>query len=493
MLSLILPLLPLISAASHPGLRTSLHESSLQTFLSSYIPQLLGSIQAEGMGSFSFPLNLLVARVTLNVTHTNFAMLEVNMQETCLEMDYENQTIWLKIRGLSMDLESDFKYHTLATGWTDGKFYLYMEDASLTIPMTIGVDEEGKLDCKIETIEQSFLDMEYQFSTDSYLMDILAFLGSIPPFNYVDTLITNLLFAKSISTLGTQMHKFLQEMPYETTIGPMSVDYHFYEFNITKDSYLEAAINGTVYPTGSKAAVPYSPPEEEDWLTSKEFRLQISQYTLDSMAWAVYLTNFFRVNVTANMLPKSVPFALSTTGLAMLIPQLIKQYGPNKPVELRCQASQQPLLTVSSLLDASLYGLCDVVVHTNTTAEALAMTLQLQIDTQVNFTLFSSSKASYIIGALNTTATQLSQFAYTVSNIGPVDLSSLKVAFSTLIKLAAGIVNAKYLSQGVALPLPAGVLLSNASAVAEASSIIELAAQPSFNLMAQRLIDELYT
>lgn len=492
MLSIFLPLLPLLAASIHPGLRTSLHESSMQNFIASYIPQLFASIQARGLGPVSFPLNLLVAQVTVNVTHTTFAELQVNMQETALEMDVDNQTIWLKIRGLDIDLESEFKYHTLATGWTDGKFYLYMEGASLTIPVTIGVDANGKLDCKIAPIEQSFLDMEYQFSTDSYLMDILAFLGSIPPFNYVDTLITNLLFAKTLATLGTQMHQFLQEMPYQAAIGPMSVDYHFYEFNITKDSYLVAAINGTVYPTETAAEVPYTPPEAENWLTEQEFRLQISQYTMDSLAWAIYMSGFLQANVTANMLPVSVPFSLSTTGLGMLLPQLIKTYGPNKPVELRCQASQLPVLTVASLLDASIYGLCDVVVHRNSTSEALAMTLQLQVDTQASFTLYSSSKAAYLIGALNTTATQLSQFAYTVSNIGPVDLSSLKIAFSTLIKLAAGIVNGSYLSQGVVLPLPAGVLLSNPTAQAETETI-ELAAQPSFTLLVQRLINEFYT
>ena len=272
----------------------------------------------------------------------------------------------------------------------------------------------------------------------------------------------------------------------------MSVDYHFYKFNITKDSYLEAAINGTIYPTGTTVAVPYTPPETDSWLTEKEFRLQISQYTMDSLAWAVYESGFLQVNVTVSMLPTSVPFALSTTGLAMLLPQLIKTYGPKKPVELRCQASQLPLLTVASLLDASLYGLCDVVVHVNSSTEALAMTLQLQIDTQANFSLYSSSKASYVIGAFNTSATQLSQFAYTVTNIGPVDLSSLKIAFSTLIKLAAGVVNARYFSQGVVLPLPAGVLLSNPSAQAEATTI-ELAAQPSFTLLVQRLVNELFT
>ena len=492
MLSLFLPLLPLLAASTNPGLRTSIHESSLQNFVAAYIPQLLASVQVHGLGPVSFPLNLYIAHLTFNVTHTTFAELQVNMQETALEMDADNQTIWLKIRGLDMDLESDFKYHTLATGWTDGKFYLYMEGASLTIPVTIGVDAEGKLDCKIAPIEQNFLDMEYQFSTDSYLMDILAFLGSVPPFNYVDTLITNLLFAKSLSTLGTQMHQFLQTLPYQAAIGPMSVDYHFYKFNITKDSYLEAAINGTIYPTGTTVAVPYTPPETESWLTEKEFRLQISQYTMDSLAWAVYESGFLQVNVTVSMLPTSVPFALSTTGLAMLLPQLIKTYGPKKPVELRCQASQLPLLTVASLLDASLYGLCDVVVHVNSSTEALAMTLQLQIDTQANFSLYSSSKASYVIGAFNTSATQLSQFAYTVTNIGPVDLSSLKIAFSTLIKLAAGVVNARYFSQGVVLPLPAGVLLSNPSAQAEATTI-ELAAQPSFTLLVQRLVNELFT
>lgn len=485
MLPLFLGLLSLVSASIHPGLRTSLHESSLQDFISSFVPSYLSQVLTTGLGPISFPLSLLVATVTVNVTHTQFAELQV--ASTTLEMDPANQTIWLKIRGLDMDFESSFLYHTKISGWTEGKFYLYMEGASLTIPLSVGIDEEGKLDCKISTIEESFLDMEYQFNTDSYLMDILSFLGSIPPFNYVDTLITNLLFAKSISEFGTKMNKVLQSMAYTAEIGPMMVDYHFSEFNITEDLYLEAAINGTVYPKNSNVSVPYAAPEAGEWLSDEQFRMQISQYTMDTFAWAAYLSGFMQVNVTPSMVPASVPFSLSTSGLAMVFPGLVKKYGPNKAVEFQCQASKQPSITVSAMLDIALYGQCNAMVQVNKTSKQLAFTLLFEVDTVANFTLYSSSKASYLIGGLNTTATNLTQLSYTASNIGPINVSTLQLALSSLVKLAAAVATTQYLSQGIALPIPAGVMLNNTKSLTSTETI-ELAAQTSFHYLIDYLL-----
>ncbi|XP_076122178.1 bactericidal permeability-increasing protein [Alosa pseudoharengus] len=142
----------------------------------------------------------------------------------------------------------------------------------------------------------------------------------------------------------------------EGILAAMHVDYHvdpslifsvpLTNAPVVKTSGIEVDLKGVFYSETHPKEPPF-PPEvfQLPWKADYMISLGISQYSLNTYAYACLTAGLFQINVTDSMIPPSSPIRLNTSSFGILIPQLPKMF-PNMLMELQVFADETPAVSL---------------------------------------------------------------------------------------------------------------------------------------------------
>ena len=69
-------------------------------------------------------------------------------------------------------------------------------------------------------------------------------------------------------------------------------------------------------------------------------QLFATEYTLDTLSYTVW--KLYDLNITIAHLPDVFPFQLTTTSMAVVLPQLLLKWGPKRPVVVSLNVTEAP-------------------------------------------------------------------------------------------------------------------------------------------------------
>ncbi|XP_066499869.1 bactericidal permeability-increasing protein-like [Hoplias malabaricus] len=445
---IVLFLMPLThSHAQYPAVQTVMSQKGLngvtqwitgwlQNNISTILlPEVRGNVDI-GIGSVSYVLHdMTIKRCDLPETSVVFS---------------EGTGISLKLYGLTISISGlwNTQFGIIHDG---GSFELSVYSISLVTMLELGSDEErltiSTVSCSAllggvqvnfhgggSFIIQPFIDMFSKRITEEIRQKIC------PPFE------------QGIEAL----EKHLAVMPDAVNVDPyIYMNISLTDSPLVKSSGLGLSVKGEFYSITSPSEPPFSSehfelPWQEDYMVT----VGISEFCMNSAAYAYYCAGVLSIHITEDMLPKISPIHLNTSQFGLLIPQLPKLY-PDLPMELELYASKTPLFTFKESV-ISVYVLASVKAFAIKT-DSVAVPL-FRLDMESSFSGKAYTETQLLKGALemNNFTMELGSTEIGEFQTGPIE-QMVKLAISTF---ALPKVNA-YLKKGVPLPSVKGFSIAS--------------------------------
>ncbi|KAM9476350.1 bactericidal permeability-increasing protein isoform 2-T2 [Clarias gariepinus] len=221
------------------------------------------------------------------------------------------------------------------------------------------------------------------------------------------------------------------------------------------DNGFELNVKGEFYSVSSPSEPPFFPNQFElPWQADYMLSVGVSEFCVNSAAFAYQKSGLFQITITNDMIPKASPIHLNTSQFGILIPQLPKMY-PNMEMEILLYASDTPLVSFNQTL-----------INFNLPTAAKFSALKTRDDLTPLFSLdmlFSFNAKVNIDQQLLKGVLEMKNLTIKLGSteIGPFDTAPIermvKLAMSTIVlpKLNA------QLQEGLPLPLLKGFSLTN--------------------------------
>ena len=195
----------------------------------------------------------------------------------------------------------------------------------------------------------------------------------------------------------------------------------------------QASSDSLVSPAGSGFLPEFDP-------TKAEIQVAISEYTLNSLLWAVYSSGY--MTHTLSSFPSQLPIQLNTSSLNRVFPGIESLYGPNSPCSLTLTVTSAPILTIKpGHMQGKTTVKCVISVQNSIPAVTFDLTL-----------LFTASFSlqNWEITAHFQSIDVLDISAY-MGTTG-IDSNWLKFMLDMGLKGGLGYINKEVLKQGLKLP-----------------------------------------
>ena len=185
----------------------------------------------------------------------------------------------------------------------------------------------------------------------------------------------------------------------------------------------------------------YDPESEED------VQFFISEYVIDSLLFSIYNAGFLSFKIDQSMIPIDSGYMLTTASMNTLFNGIEDIYGYDEPVRLSLKADdKEPSLRIKAdVIQGEITGIVEVQVFNKnlwSTAISLNMTLSFEGAISINnYTVYGSVSDIQFIS-----------LKIIESKIPDVDEDLLNDIFNTILKLALGPFNDKFLAKGFILP-----------------------------------------
>uniref|UniRef100_H3AJD3 Bactericidal permeability-increasing protein n=1 Tax=Latimeria chalumnae TaxID=7897 RepID=H3AJD3_LATCH len=251
----------------------------------------------------------------------------------------------------------------------------------------------------------------------------------------------------SVHTAFTAVNQQLKKIPGFVSIDQyIELDYLLVSLPEVTEKFLGTDFKGEFYNIKHHTEPPFEP--TPFYLCCQDgymFSLGVSQYSVNSAAYAYYTAGALQIQVTDNMIPKASPIRLNTSSFGNFIPGLSKLY-PNMLMVMEVNANKQPLVTLGmgSITTETSFSLNTFAILPNTSlARVFVLELSVSVSGKVQL---SGMKLTGLI-VLNNISLSVAH-----SDIGPFDVKPIE----KLVKIAAytlGIstINAR-LKKGFPLP-----------------------------------------
>lgn len=264
-------------------------------------------------------------------------------------------------------------------------------------------------------------------------------------------LIENTIMALIEPFLADTLNPVLYSVAKLIPVPPVSM---MYNISITDESLIEGTyatlpIRGEflIYPFRTRFFPFVTTPLPSISNSKYPLQLLVSDYNLAAPLTAIW--SQFQKNVTA--LPSFLPLALTTDGLAFILPGLKKQFGSNKPVMIGitpCTYWGVPInVTIpNGVLDLELGVRLDFYVNVSKTQVAYALTLFWQLNLQATLSELD------FVGKFNILGFNLLNNTLGPYNVAPVNMPILNKTLGLLVKTLLPVINA--LGYGFEIPVP---------------------------------------
>ncbi|CAG9332064.1 unnamed protein product [Blepharisma stoltei] len=468
-----------LCSAAEPAVRVSVAQSALQNLKNEFISYVVSKAQTEKIPD----VNITSTLSTYIFTNITLSQLELSSNNTNIIFNPSKSTISLSVTNFTFALSMNvqFRFPFAVTGTMDITF----TNGSFVLPISIG-DSNGKINFQVGEIDEDELaSLKVSISTNNRIFRLIQFFEGFWPFNKL----AGHSIKKYASTLGESLNpgieKILSKLSYTYAVtNYTTVDYHFLDFAIADEQHIKGDINGTFYLTSQPKVAPQvtqaaQPPA---WASDEGVRIQFTEYFLNTYFWSIQtagLLNYYLIGSQA----QNFPLKMTTTGLVPVVPNLSKAYGSSKQVDVSCNIYQAPVAVIGQNVNITANLYCDFIVHVNSTTTAKAFRTQMTLSNLLSAYLENTDSGVFLYGEFDELAIQFSNFQILNSNVGTISSTKVAAAFSYSAYSIVMKINSYLMEQGVKLPLPDGVMLTDEVFITSPGAV-ELGATPDFsNLM----------
>ncbi|CAG9321135.1 unnamed protein product [Blepharisma stoltei] len=454
----------LSALALRPGIRTSISQNALINIKNSIVPNVITEIQANKIPDFDVKFGLL----KINITDIQFLEFNLTAENVGVKLVIDDTISYINLELINLSFNATSKIAFRTPFLVKGTISSSLENTNLTIPIKIGTNK-GKVSLEILAARGNLDSFKMRIKTDSQIISFFQLFNHFLPIN----MLTNAYKRKLVTHIGEsfnpQIQKILNSIVYVEEIPnlPLSIDYHIEALQVVQNQYIEGLINGTFFLTKKPKLVPNVtlPEIPPAWVSSQDFKIQISEYFFDTFLWGLQDSGILNINITNDIIPKEIPITLSTTGLSEILPNLPKVYGNDKPINMNCIVSSPPQFTISEVGTLLSNSYCDFVVTTAENAFKTAFRLNMQAMTQFTGYVVNNSTGVYLFGSILPNSTEFTVFTATNSTIGPINLQDVQDALNYFADAIANYIDQKIENQGIVLPIPPTSQVENATMV----------------------------
>ncbi|XP_062855587.1 bactericidal permeability-increasing protein [Trichomycterus rosablanca] len=378
--------------ADEPSLQAVLSQKGLQKvshWAMDWLQNELGSVKIPDV---SGRVDILVGSVEYELH--DMSIVRCDLPEPAVAFS-EGTGVSLKVNGLSMAINGSWntRFGIIHDG---GWFELAVFNADLSTVLQVGSDER-RLSVSTLICSAGVEDVQLNFHGGaSFIINELVswFRG------YVMTEIRVKIcpaFIKGVEELDSHlatMSDALQVDPF------VYMNVSLTDEPILKNTGLELFVKGEFYSVRSPSEPPFPPNHFElSWRESYMLTVGVSEFLVNSAAFAYLSAGALQINITEDMIPKSSPLHLNTSQFGFLIPQLPKLY-PNMLMEIVLYAREPPLVSFNNtLIDVQLFTTAKFYVVQN--KHGLIPLFRLDLDASLSAKAFI--KQQLLMGSVEMT------------------------------------------------------------------------------------------
>lgn len=426
---LIISLKYILSEEASPSIRAAITQQSLDLIKNNLIPSYLNDTVIPLQDINTRQHLDFIGTIKLNLTDNKLKLDKVREDQIEIELK-DNSTINLNLK----DLEGviDFNY-TFISGFADRKGTGNVSISEIQIVVSTrlfahpNILEPNKLGpvLKIEKVDLVSAKIEINFNDLGNLEKLVQYV-IVNTQNAFLALLKKELSGDLLTKIDQQIFNAMVNMPLYIDVPNtnLTIDYSLTESPQVIDNYLELSLNasidsrvqGIVY-EGPSNPVPRFPSGIDSII------LFINEYVFQSALYTLFKQNKLDVFLNSEKIA-----LLTTSTLGIAIPELYEHYGASKPVDVRLDAKEYPIILFNindTKLNASFIS--DFIVKVNDTDSEKALTLDLKVIT--DFDLFMNNGIIKII--LN--EIKLEQIVVLESLIGDVQADMLATSLNNLI------------------------------------------------------------
>ncbi|XP_066558241.1 bactericidal permeability-increasing protein isoform X2 [Amia ocellicauda] len=373
-----------------------------------------------------------------------------NLPEPSAEFT-EGQGIMAAMSGLNVQVHGNWNTHYTFIR-DSGTFDVALYGMHVSLLLSPGTDDTGHLSLSSQQCVSGLNDVDVHFYGGASFIFSL-FLGSIK--GRIMSEVQQKLCPMVNDAVGG-FDTVLQNMKVSVQINPnILVEVPLLSTPIVGDSDMELSLKGEFYSVRTHAEPPFPagqfslPPD-----SSRMLSLGVSEFCVNSAAFAYLSAGLLQVNITDNMLPKGSPLRLNTSSFGMFVPQLPKQF-PDMLMLVQAFASQPPrasFLPDNVMVDMSVAAKFFAIQPDASLAPLFTLEMEASFKVHV-FISEEKLKGSVALGNLT--------LSLTSTEVGPFQTKSLESVLKTGIQLLVlPKVNAN-LTAGIPLPTTPSVSLVN--------------------------------
>ncbi|CAG9328616.1 unnamed protein product [Blepharisma stoltei] len=438
----------ILASGVYTGASFGFTEEAAENFKNNVLPYIFSKQENIQLPNQHINTGRGVFKVTFSITETY--IYDLNMDVTNSKVNFgSNNDIILNIADLSEKVRFTWSYDS-NLGSDKGFAIVSLADTLATTIIHLSA-ENGRPVVSITemTLKIGNLDVKFSGNTSA---DVANWLVGILNQQMI-ALIEKLTSDSLKDAIDTELNQYLSSLDLTIDIGGigLAINYTLPYPPIVTENFIQVDTLGLiVLKSNPNLSPPIDPPVQLPGFQETGLQIQayITDYTFNSGFYAAYQSGSLSTVITQSDLPSQIK--LTTTFLNDFLPGIVKVYGPNKPCQLNCSATEAPVVHTQSsnklfphgqIVGAIVTG-CSVVVINQGTAVELDMNLDF------NATLYIDN---WVLNG-DLSWMQVTSLKAVNNNIDPIDTEGLMDGINFLLNMTLPTLNQRIFGQGLPLP-----------------------------------------
>jgi len=448
------------SLSVNPGVNVGISIELMNEFKNQALPKLFKSItDVSAFPPFEVTTGESFMKEYYYITITKMESFTFDAENTSLTVLPNNQ---VRLDVKDMDLQALIHYKTSGVFNEDGNGSVNLQNTN--IQMTVEVGRNGAyphFNINSASVDIGSISMDFE---SGWIMKILA--GLTKAFSLIAKPIIENVIESSLTTVSNQIAaEYIKSFPTFINVpcSKLGVNYGLVSDPVLTESHMTIGVAGQVYVDSPSESQPVTPAVEmPSWnATGTENQIYLSEYTINSAAYAAAASGMAHILVTPSMIPANIPFHLNTQQLNGIIPGFTAKYGSNQPCDLSIKLVEPaPKLSITPKgISGTMNGIFEIFVTQKDGTQQSALTLNLEAEVSGSLVI---AKNKIFPTFKNATFTEVTITQTELANLKP---SLVKQNMNIMLMLMRGFISEQVFSAGFPLPAPTGVSYKDADGI----------------------------
>jgi len=462
------------SEISGTGIKLTIKEDLIESLKSKFLPEILTKLSNYTIEDQKFILNLKITKLNLAFKNIVIALNTTTITDENFQVTFTDPNkISLEISGIkgSISFEEFFDLGFLKEqSKVNADIYSFEIKIDLTLDQIASKQAKGKM-LPLITLQNISVNSDFNYNLQG------NWLVRIGNNKLIKGLVKKIIKSQINKMLSGSLKKKINEsisitianfpvsaiidgktlaLDYEIISSPKIQNGKFFSLN-SKALLFNTEIPQTLNPPFNLTA---DIPDFSD--SGKSLELLISDYTVNSALYTLWLSGFLKINIDNSILPPEFPVKLNTTGLDILFNGVSAKYGADKPIEISVAMVENPVIKFSQEnIDFNVNFECKVYVFINETEKEQAYRFKFTLDASTKLAVSENGHAN-----VNVNYALLKNSLMIETTVEETYIENIENWINFASNVGLSYVNKNYLNElKIDIPVFKGVDLNNSTVV----------------------------